>query len=275
MKIIRHKLGNGVNCGIRHTHCPAYISYSRLCCKSTESNDLSHMVCAVFLRYIIYNFTSSYITKINVKVRHRHPFRVQKSFKKKIIFHRVKVRNFHTICRNRAGTRTSAGTYGNTFAFGKRNKIGYNKIVVGIAHFFNRFKLIVKAVVILFRRIFAVPFFHTLLAKHFEIFKMVHIIRRLVIRQFGVTELKIKVAHIADNLGIVYRFGRVGKNLPHLLFRFKIKFICVKFKPCIVAYCFVGIDTNKHLLNFSVLLFNIMHIVGGNERYTRFTINSL
>ena len=70
MKIIWHKLGNSVNSSIRHTHRPAYIPDCSFGGKCTESNDLCHMVCTVFLRYIINNFAPSDIAKIYIKIRH-------------------------------------------------------------------------------------------------------------------------------------------------------------------------------------------------------------
>ena len=84
------------------------------------------------------------------------------------------------------------------------------------------------------------------------------------------SKFKIKIAHIRNNLSIINCLWSIGKNFTHFLFGFKVKFICVKFKPGIITDGFIGSNANKHLLYFCILLFYIMNIVCSNKRYTRF-----
>ena len=136
-KLIRHQLCNGIHRSIGHSHCSADIPYCRPCLQCTEGYNLCNMVGTIFFSYIINNLLSAFVAEIYIKIGHRDPFRIQKSFKKKIILHRVNICDSYAICRNRACTGASAGTDRNILAFCIRNKIGNNKIIVGISHCFD------------------------------------------------------------------------------------------------------------------------------------------
>ena len=52
----------------------------------------------IFIFNIIYNFFSSFNTKININIRQGYPFWIQKSFKEKIIFYWVNVSYAYAVC---------------------------------------------------------------------------------------------------------------------------------------------------------------------------------
>ena len=69
-KIIRHKLCHGIYRSIGHSHCAPYIANCRAGLQRAEGNYLTHMIDAVFFRYIIYNLLPAFIAKVNIEIGH-------------------------------------------------------------------------------------------------------------------------------------------------------------------------------------------------------------
>ena len=215
MKIVRYQFCNGVHLIIRHTHYPADITNCGSGLQGTESDYLCHMVCSVLFGNIVDYLLPPFVTEVYIKVGHRHSLGIQKTLKDKVVFHRVDIGYTYAISGNRACARASAGTYGNIPALCKINKVPYDKIVIRVAHFIHGFEFVIKSFYIRFGRIFAVAFFHSLKAFHFEILKVVHIIRGCKIRKFRITELKIKVTHIGNLGGVFHSLGNIEEKRKH------------------------------------------------------------
>ena len=104
---------------------------------------------------------------------------------------------------------------------------------------------------------------------------MIHIIRGFIVWKLGCAEFKIKITLLCNYLCIVYGFGNIGKQLSHFLLTLEIELIGVKFKSGIITDNVVCCNADKHLLNFSIRLLNIMNIICGNKRNACFPCNTL
>ena len=65
------------------------ISHNSFCSHRTKGNNLGDSITAVIICDITDNLISVFHTKVDIKVWHRNPFRVQKALEKKIIAVRV------------------------------------------------------------------------------------------------------------------------------------------------------------------------------------------
>ena len=104
---------------------------------------------------------------------------------------------------------------------------------------------------------------------------MVHIIRCFKIRKLCVAEFKFKITPVRNKLCIINCLRNIGKEFSHFLLALKVKLIGMKFQPCIITYNVVSGYTYENLLNFSILLFNIMNIICSSKRYACFSCNTL
>ena len=151
------------------------------------------------------------------------------------------------------------------------DKIGNYQIIIRVAHFINCFQFVFEALNIFIRRIITVALIKPVKTLLPEIFKMAHGAVYFKIRQLCVAEFKIKITLPSDNSRVIHSLWHIGKKLAHFLLRFKIKFIRMEFKPCVLTEDMVCGNADKHLLHLGILFFDIMHIVCGNNRYTRFS----
>ena len=85
-------------------------------------------------------------------------------------------------------------------------------------------------------------------------------------REFYLAKVKIKIAFVGYFKSVFYSF--IGKQLRHFVAGFQIKLVVFKFKSCFFIKRMVRAYADKHLLNLCVLLFDIMHIISGDKRYT-------
>ena len=202
------------------------------------------MIRAVFFDDIVDDLLTVDVAKVDIKVGHTDPFRIEKPFKKQIIPKRINARNADAVCRKTAGSRTSSGTYGNVFRFGKTDKVMHNQIIVHIAHFVDNRKLVFEPVDIILRRIFADLFVKPVIALPLEIFKVILAVRHLEMRKLGFAEFKFDVAHFGDFSRIVYGVLSRREKRTHFFFAFQVKFGCAEFKPRILAQGVVCADAD-------------------------------
>ena len=74
----RDQLRQAVALAIGHLHDPGDITHRHLRQKRTEGDNLRHPVAAVLLLDVSNHFLSPVLTEIDVKIRHRYAFWVQK-----------------------------------------------------------------------------------------------------------------------------------------------------------------------------------------------------
>ena len=123
VQAVRYHLRNCVNSVIRQAHNSADVTNGRPRLQGTEGHNLRNVVGTVFFGYIVDNLLPSFVAEVNIKVGHRHSFRIEKALKNQVVFHRVKVGYSDTVRRKRACAGASAGAYGNIPAFCKSNEI--------------------------------------------------------------------------------------------------------------------------------------------------------
>ena len=77
----RDKFGDFISKTVRFTLNACDITHHRFCRHRTKGDDLGYRFSSIFLRHIINNAVAPFDTKIDVKVWHGYPLRVQKPFK--------------------------------------------------------------------------------------------------------------------------------------------------------------------------------------------------
>ena len=103
----RDHLRQPVHLPKRHLQHPAHVTYSGLRQQRAEGDDLPHPITPVLLLHVTDHLFPAIHTEVDVKVRHRHPFRVQEPFKQQAVAQRIKVSDRQGIRHQRARTRAT------------------------------------------------------------------------------------------------------------------------------------------------------------------------
>ena len=77
--VLRHQFAQLVDLPVGHLQHASDIAQHAPRLQRTESDDLRHLVPAVALLYILDHFAAPLLAKIDIEVRHRHAFRVEKA----------------------------------------------------------------------------------------------------------------------------------------------------------------------------------------------------
>ena len=82
-------------------------------------------------------------------------------------------------------------------------------------------------------------------------------------------EHKLHIAPPGNVHRVCKRLVRIGKELTKGLLTFDVKFLCLKLHPVGVIHGFGRLDAQEHILNFGVLLPEVMGVVGHHHRKPR------
>ena len=154
-RITGDQFRNTVNKAVRMAHHPAHIPHHSLGGHGAEGDDLRHRIAAIKLGNVINDLIPFVHAKVDVKVGHRHPFRVQKALEQQIKFQRVKIGDFQRVGYQRTGPGAPPRANRDIVVFGPLDKLGDDQKVAGKTHLVYHPQLDAQALVI--RATFAGP----------------------------------------------------------------------------------------------------------------------
>ncbi len=172
---------------------------------------------AVFLLHIADHFLSAIHAKVDVKVRHRHPFRIQEPFEQQRIAQRVKVGDGQRISHKAARTRPPARTNRDVIVFGPLDKVRNDQKVAGKPHTLDDAQFKIQPFLILLDR-------HRV-RDHRQTFLQALICNaaqfgNLIIgkfRQDRIAPVRHKGTALGDLDGVFQRLGQIGEQHRHFL----------------------------------------------------------
>ena len=233
-----------------------------------EGHDLCDMVISVFLPHIVDDLAAPRVSEVHIDIGHRHALRVQKALKEEAVFHRVDFCDVEGVRYHRACRAAAPGTDRNARAFREIHEVPHDQEVVRKAHLLDHVNFVVHLLPILGVRV-AVALLVALIAELFQVRQRIVARRELELRQVIFAERKLDVAARGNFRRVFDCFGIRGKELPHLLFGLYIELLRLKFQPVRIVDGLSHLDAHENVLNFRVLLPQIMRVVRRDKRQPR------
>ena len=115
-------------------------------------DDLRDAVLAVLALNVSDNAVTLLLTEIDVEIRHRNTFGVQKAFEEKPEAQRVEIGNRQRVCDERAGTRSASRPDGDAVRLRPLDEIGDDKEVAGKLHLRDDVDFVGEALVVILLR---------------------------------------------------------------------------------------------------------------------------
>ena len=119
--------------------------------------------------------------------------------------------------------------------FCKNDIVPHDEVVVGIPHGLDHTDLVFQAVDVGLRHIRAVAALQAVPAEFFKVGLIVHAVRGFVVRDLGVTELKVKIALLGDLCRVGAGFRHHGEQLVHLVGGLDVDF-CYERRQEVIDY---------------------------------------
>ena len=248
---------------IRHSHHTAHIADCIAGSHGAKGNDLGYMVSAILAVDVVDHFLAAFVAEVHVEIGHTDTFRVQKALKDQVIADGVNVSDAHAVCCDTARTGATARAHRDPLALGIVDVIPDDEVIVGIAHRLDDADLVVQAVFVGLRHIGTIAALQTFPAELFKEHLVVHAAGGLIIRNFGVTKLKIKIALVGNDLCVGTGIRHHGKQIVHLIRCFNVEFVGLELHTVGILHGFSGLDAEQDRLHLGILLAQVVGVVGG------------
>ena len=263
-----HQLGHHIRLRVGEVQRPANVPDGAPGGHGAEGDDLGDVIRAVFLHDVFHDLAPTLRAEIRIKIRHTHPFRVEKPLENEVILHGVDFRDVHTVCHNGSRTGTASRPHGNAVDLGVVDKVPDDEIVVYITHTADDADLIFQPLPVCFGRV-RIPLGKALSAQLTEIFLVRIALRHRVRGQMIFVEGKFQIAPLGNADGVFKGFLAAGEQPFHLVFALEVELLRLEFHPVGVVHGLACLDAQQDVLHFCVLFAQVVGVVGHHQRQSQ------
>ena len=236
-RVVGDQLADPVHLTVRHFEHPADVAQHRARFQLTEGDYLGDPVETVFLLHVADNVVAPVLTEIDVEIRHRHAFRVEKTFEQQIETQRIEIGDGQRPGNHRSSTRAASRPHRNVLVLRPLDKVGDDQEISRKAHLRDDIELVLYALAIWFRgrlALFrALPFDIDLAFKPFFQSRRRHLAQHFLLAtpfQLWIRrqDRRPRVRHVGtalrDDERVRDRLGQIGEQFAHFFRRLEIMF---------------------------------------------------
>ena len=223
--LLRNELREIVRLPVRNGESARDVTHDRLGAERTEGRDLTDGIDAVGRLHVLDHAVAVVLTEVDVKVRHRHTFRIQETFKKEIEFQGIQVGNPERVGNERTGTGTAPRSHGNVVALRPVDKVLNDQEVARELHLLDDAEFVFQTLVVFLAdfRLFVLvgikkveTLLQTLFREIVDVVVQGHAVGRRKERQLRLRENAVQIATQSDLHRIFQSRRNVCKQLTHL-----------------------------------------------------------
>src|ERR1043165_4091420 len=142
--MVGNQLRQSVNLAVGHLEDPACILQDRSRLQAPEGDDLCNAVSAVLALDVRYHLVSMGFAEVDVEVRHRYAFRIEKALEQQVELDGIEVGDRQRPGDGRARARSASRPNWNVVRLRPFDKVGDDQEVTGEAHAGNDLELIIE-----------------------------------------------------------------------------------------------------------------------------------
>ena len=133
-RILRHEFAELIDLAVRHLQHAPDIAQHAARLQRAEGDDLGDLLAAITLLHVADHLVAAVLAEIDIEVRHRHAFGIEKALEQKSEAHRVEVRNRERVGNERTGARAAAGADRNALRLRPLDEVGDDQEIARIFH---------------------------------------------------------------------------------------------------------------------------------------------
>ena len=199
IQLIGDHFGDSVALGVRQVHNSSHVPDNASGRHGTKGNNLYQPVLAIFAHHVINDLLTPFKAEVYVNIRHGYSLRVQKTFKKKIVFNGIQLGDSQCIGYQASCCRSTSRTHHNVVVPGVLAKVPYNKEVVHISHLSDNAQLQPFLQLV---HILCVALFQSFIAQLIQVLPGSIGCRHIKFRQLGHAKLDLYITPVCDLLSI-------------------------------------------------------------------------
>ena len=282
VELVGNKFGDAIHFPVRQVHGASHVLDRGLGGHGSKRNDLRDIRTPVFRGDVLDDVATTPLAEIDVDIRHRDAFGIEKAFEQQIVLERIDVRDLERVAYQAAGGRSSAGSNGNSLRSRVTNEIPDDQEVACVAHLLNHANFVGQA-----RFIFGQSFSQqALLGARFEDWHagrktFPHDRLEMAIDRTALGNLKFgkrilhgidfDVAAPGNRHGALQRVRNFAEDLRHFLRRLEEELVGGKFHAMRIAHRLAGLNAEQDFLSVRIGVCQIVAIVRGDEGNSGFT----
>ena len=133
-RILRHELAELVDLPVGHLQDAADIAQHAARLQGAEGDDLRDLIAAVLLLHVADHLVAAVLAEIDVEVRHRDAFRIEKALEQEPEADRIEIGDGERVGDERAGAGAAARPDRNALRLRPLDEIGDDQKVAGVFH---------------------------------------------------------------------------------------------------------------------------------------------
>ena len=141
-RIVGDQFAEPIDLAIGHRQDPADIAQYRPRLQLSKGDDLRHPIAAVFLLDVADHLVAPVLAEIDIEIRHRNAFGVQKTLEQQTKAQWVEIGDRQRPGDNRASARAAPRPNRDALALGPLDKVGDDQKIAGKPHLDNRAELV-------------------------------------------------------------------------------------------------------------------------------------
>ena len=270
-------LGDPVDVGVGDVHRTANVFDRCLGRHGAEGDDLRHIFPAVFLGHVIDHFAAPVHAEIHVDVRQRNALGIQEALEEQLVLQGIDIGDPQRIGNQRARSRTAARAHRNAMLARVADEVPHNQEVSGKLHllddgdFLRQTLLVISDAVLRWsftpgRAQCLQPPSESITGHVFEIAVQRITVRYVKVRERIADFFQPHVAAFRDRQGAREHVGRIFKDALHFFMTLDEKPAALELHAIGVLDGLAGLDAQHHVLGVSVVLAEIVAVVGSDHR---------
>ncbi len=278
-------LRDPIHLRVGHIHHSADVLDRRLRRHRAEGDDLRHILAPVFLGHVLDHLAAPIHAEVDVDIGHAHALWIQKALEQQLVLQRIHIRDRHRIGDERARSRSAPRSYWNPVFFRVTDEIPHDHEVTGELHLlddlnFPRQPLLVVAD-LMFQPSLCLqlaqqiqPSSKSFTTHSLKVAVDIHS-RRYIESREGIAHLiQFEIAPLGDRQSALQHVGLAAEDLLHLLVALDEELVGLELHAVFFSDRFAGLYADHHVLGVSIVLTQVVAVIGRNHRNAQFAGDS-
>ena len=271
-------LGNPIDFAVRHIEGTAYILDRRFSRHRIEGDDLGDLVSSIFATDVLDDLSAAIHAEVNIDIWHGDTFGVEETLEEELVLKGINVGDLHAVGHERAGCGTAAGANGNMLLASVADKVPDDHKIAGKLHLLDAGNFAVQTCVVIgfglaeyaaaaevgdvCGEAFLKPFAADLL----EVAVEIHALWDWEFGERVVDFAELQVAALRELHGARDDVRVVREESSHLFSGLDVELFSAELEAFGVVHAAGGLDAEEDLVGAGIGVFDVMRIVGGDER---------
>ncbi len=272
------EFGDAIDFTVGHVEGAANVFDGGFGGHGVEGDDLRDLVGAVLAADILDDFDATVHAEVDVDIGHGDAFGVEEALEEEVVLEGIDVGDAHHVGDERTGGGTATGADGNSLLAGVLDEVPHNHEIAGKLHLLDAVYFAIEAGFVVGDGLAELAGVFEVLDGGFaagtpavaadllEVGVEVHAVGAIELGE-GIFDFgEFEVAALRELHGAGADFGSVGEEAVHLFGGLDVELLGIELEALGIVHGPGGLDAEEDFVGAGVLVFDVVGVVGGDQR---------